>query len=89
MKSVIREMLRGKTGSFERIKNSPEYFELLDIAVKREAEFKAKLVKHNKLTELYSNASIAIDKLNCESEVSHYTEGFKFGLLLGLEVAGE
>lgn len=37
--------------------------------------------------DLYKNATTALDFLNCEAEDNHYLEGFKFGLLMGLEAA--
>ena len=40
------------------------------------------------LLELYEKANDATDTLHCESAGTHYTEGFKFGFLMGLEVAG-
>jgi len=89
MKSVIKQMLLGKIGNFEQIKTSPEYLRVLDKTIKCEAEFKAKLAAHCEAVKLYKKVNTALNELICETEATHYAEGFKFGLLLGLEVAKE
>ncbi len=86
-KSAIMQMYYHERGGYEDIPRSNEYFKLLDEYVKNDSEIRDKLSEFPNLLELYKKANDSLEILNCESEDNHYLEGFKFGLLIGLDVA--
>ena len=86
-KSAIMQMHYCERGSYEDVPCSNEYFKLLDEYVKNDSEIRVKLSEFPNLLELYKKANDSLEILNCESEDNHYLEGFKFGLLMGLEAA--
>lgn len=86
-KSAIMQMYYMERGNFEKVPCSDEYFRLLEEFVKKDEEMRAQLSEFPHLLDLHKNATTALDFLNCEAEDNHYLEGFKFGLLMGLEAA--
>ena len=86
MKSIIKQMFYGKKGNCDNIKPTKRYKKLLEIAIACEDDLKAKLNSSPKLLELYLKAIDAVEILNEETVTAHYIEGFKLGVLLGLEL---
>jgi len=86
-KSAILQMLNGRRGYREFIKPSKEYLKSLNEAAKNETELLAKLSTFPELLELYKKTCDSADASNDELVDTYYIEGFKFGFLMGMEVA--
>jgi len=86
LNSVIRQMFFGEKGTCDSINFTEDYYKFLDEVIEYDDELRNKLALMPKLFEAYRKASDAISKLNRESEIIHYTEGFKLGVLLGMEL---
>ncbi|MDE6868432.1 MAG: hypothetical protein K2J83_04740, partial [Clostridia bacterium] len=86
MKSMIEEIYYGRRGHNETIVNNCTYNKQLDKINKLIEEF---------LLTLNEKQKAAFDKIMCadmgleaETAFTHYEEGFKIGLLLGIEAGG-
>lgn len=88
-KSAIMQMHYHERGSYEDVPCSNEYFKLLDEYVKNDSEIRAKLSNFPDLLELYKKANDSFEILNFEDEDNHYLEGFRLGVLMGLDIAGD
>ena len=80
--SIIRKKL---LHSLEDIKLTSEYSRLLEIVVKDDDEMRVKLAGVPELLKLYEKVQLSFDDLHCESVEMHYVEGFRCGLLFGIE----
>lgn len=87
-KSAIRQMLYGQRGNFQLIELTTEYKELKKKYCEIEDEFESKLKEMPELYALYLKVCDANDDKNSEIENTYYAEGFRFGLLIGLDAAG-
>lgn len=86
MKSIIEEIFNGNRGTFENLKLSENHKKLLD-------GYCAAMEKLNQsLSDEQKEELNNIDGLLCrmldDNTIEIYTEGFKIGLLVGLEVFG-
>ena len=87
-KSVIIQMFNGQKGSFDNIICSKEYMNILNEVADIESEFTKKL-KKSELLDSYKNVSECISRLHLQELEDVFIESFKFGVLLGIEVASE
>jgi len=87
MKSTIRRLYLGINA--DSIKYTKKYDKLLDKAIESDNVLRAKLSLTSGLLELYEKANNAIELLNEETAAMHFTESFKIGVLLGLELTHE
>ena len=74
IKSAILQMYFGERGNCEQIPQSMKYRNLLDDFLDSERL-------------LYNAIASALEQVNIESAQNHFSEGFRFGLLMGLDVA--
>ena len=86
MKSIIKELYLGNTATLESIKASKEYFrligEIVDISDILEKDFTdEQKTQFRKLLELSAG-------LELEQVCTHFAEGFKLGLNIGIEASG-
>ena len=86
--SAIKQMYEKQRGHYESVPQSEKYRKCLDEVIKRDDEMREKLEKYPKLLELYQKASDAFWDLDVAYADDHYYEGFCFGVLMGLEIAG-
>jgi len=86
MKSVIRQMFLEEKGSCQSINPSENYNETRNEIIEYENKFKEWIKSNQELFELYSKISDTTTTLISETETTHYVEGFKLGILLGLEL---
>ena len=86
MESAIRQMFFGNVGQKRLTKTTAEESELLKEVVRHETILREKLVDLPELLNLYDELSDSLDTLHSEELIEHYVEGFKFGLLVGLEI---
>lgn len=82
-KSIIKEFLNGSIGRYDTIKLSNEYKEIETKAFIITDNFIKKLNKEQQ--ELFHETYELICDKNAEYATDHFVEGFKLGLLLGLE----
>ena len=87
--SPIMQMYYGRRGSYEKIPCSKEYFKLLEKVIENDDELREKLSAYPELLKLYKKTNESIEALHCESADNHFAEGFKFGVLMGLDIAGD
>ncbi|MBR2441682.1 MAG: hypothetical protein IKB20_01220 [Clostridia bacterium] len=86
--SAIRDMYEMRKGNYDSILQSEEYQKSLDEVIKCDDEMRKALKKNPKLLALYQKATSALDTLCVVGADDHYIEGFKFGVLMGLDIAG-
>lgn len=83
MKSIIEEILNGQRGHAETIKMSKNYWDVTG----KIADFYDGFLKNlpqEKKSELEKLCDL-FDEKECESSTSHFIEGVKLGILLGVE----
>ena len=84
--SMITKLFYGLKGS-EQITLSEEYKKRLNEVVKQDDKMLTLLKTSPELLSQYRKATDALDNLNSVGCDDYYVEGFKTGLLLGIEVA--
>ena len=87
-KSVILQMLYGQRGGANNMKFIPETAPYIDIIDECFEKIKEKLEEIPEVWELFLKYNKNIDSVQLLTLDAHYLEGFKFGLLMGIE-AGE
>ena len=86
--SAIRQMFNGKRGNSESLQGSKAYYEQLDIVVEKDELMREKLKDTPELLKLYEETTFAIDDYHGIGGDDCFGEGFRFGVLMGLDVAG-
>jgi len=84
--SVILQMLYGKRGTLEAVEPTEKYKRLLKESAEREKELRENLKDNPEILALFEKADESFGALYSESVDTYYIEGFKFGLLMGLEI---
>lgn len=84
-KSAIKEMFSGNRGTFDQVKLSNDYKEAEKKMYAAVDVFLEKLNKEQR--ESFDKAYEHILDKNVEYATDHFVEGFKFGLLIGIECA--
>ncbi len=83
----IRDVIYNSNTS-ERIKQTKKYKELLDVVIEKEKIFTTELKKNDELIKMYHDFDFANGNFHCEECITYYEEGFRTGVLLGLNIAG-
>ena len=86
--SAIRMMMFESKGSFETKRMGEAYQKALGELIERENAFLQDLKENGSLKESYEKLSDAVDEVSFQECVARYEEGFRFGVLLGLDIAG-
>lgn len=84
-KSAIAQMYHGGRGSVERMEISRETSDILGEVDEKYNKLKEKLSPQEEIWQLFEDFENALEGLRAEEAADHYAEGFKFGLLLGVE----
>lgn len=84
MISIIEQIYNGERGFFETIKASEEYIKILDKVDGAYKQLNEQLNEEQK--KLFADFIALTHELESESILTHYKEGFKIGLLMGMEV---
>lgn len=87
-KTAILQMYYGQRGTGDNLKCTPEYIKLLDAVDNAYDCLCEKLEPNTELRELFLKYKDALEEMHACEVDDHYAEGFKFGLLIGVE-AGE
>lgn len=82
-KSVIKEVFNGFRGTAELMAMTEEEHKLLSVASDTYDEFLKELTPKQK--ELHDKFIDARESASCEELDNYYVEGFKLGLLIGIE----
>ena len=85
--SAIRQMYYGNRGQEKLSKMSLEYRELFEEQLRYENELREKMKDMPEILELYEKAEDSSDAVHSEDLAEHYAAGFKFGILIGMEIA--
>ena len=80
-------MLYGKKGNCDTIKLTEDYSKLLDEVIKNEEQLSAKFSGNPELLALFRKHDDLLDHFRSETAIAHYIEGYKFGVLMGIEIA--
>lgn len=88
IKSAIKAMYFMERGTFDKIGYSKSYDEALQNSGFFDDELKRKLKNRKELLDLYKKTDEAHQRLCSENAYLHFAEGFRFGVLMGLDVAG-
>lgn len=86
--SAIRDMYEMVKGHYDSVAQTEEYRKCLDEVIKYDDEMREALRDNSKLLELYKKTTGALDELHLVCADDHYIEGFRFGVLMGLDIAG-
>lgn len=81
-------MLYGKRGNCQLIEYTAEYEQVRQKYYETEETFAAKLKELPEIEDLYRNVLDQYIAVNSEMQDIFYSEGFRFGVLIGLDVAG-
>lgn len=87
-KTAIAQMLHNGRGYVENLTLSRECSDRLTEVDKKYEKLKEKLSSQEEIWKLFEELEDALSGLRAEESADFYAEGFKFGLLLGME-AGE
>lgn len=87
-KTAILRMFYGESGTYDNIGCVPEDFPLVDAVERSYGLLCEKLKPQPEILELFLKYKDGLEDLHISEIEKHYEEGFKFGLLIGVE-AGE
>lgn len=87
-KSAILQIFYGQRGDSDKIKCPPEYEECIHKAIECNKKLLEKLKDIPEALQLFSQFNDWTDRAYALEVDAYYLEGFKFGLLIGVE-AGE
>ena len=85
-KSMILEMFNGNRGRYDQIPMTEEYWDLVKEAEENENNFLAALNEKEELIELFKKVKESIEAMWSNECESHFCEGFRYGVLLGMDV---
>lgn len=84
--SAIREMFNGNRGRCDQIPMTKEYRQLLAEAEESEEVFLSALGKEERLIELYKKEKEDLEEIWSNECDAYFCEGFRFGVLLGIDI---
>lgn len=87
-KTAVMQMFYGQRVDSDKIKCPPEYHDCLHKAIEYNAKLCEKLKDMPEIMELFTQYNDWTDRAYALEVDAYYAEGFKFGLLIGIE-AGE
>ncbi len=85
-RSAIKEMYLGVRGNYETIKLSKDCINLISKVSAKEETLLKKLKGKQEIMELYKNYKTALENAQSEAYNDYFCEGFRFGMLIGLDV---
>ena len=86
-KSAIEQMYYGERGNLNNIPSSPEYAHLLDEFSANDRKMREKLKNLPEILALYQKTEKSMNAITSKDAYDYFAEGFRFGLLLGIDVA--
>lgn len=89
MKSAIEQMCAGLRGTYESVHTTEKYSQLMENVCQLDYKLTEKLKDDKEAAELYLQFKDALDETACEECETFYKEGFRFGVLLGIDITEE
>lgn len=89
MKSAIEQMRYGLRGTYESVKVTKRYTSIMGKVCDADEALTKLLKAGSEEDRLYRQFKEHIDEAAFEECESYYKEGFRFGVLLGLDIAEE
>ncbi|MBQ8373997.1 MAG: hypothetical protein IJX98_00290 [Clostridia bacterium] len=86
--SAILQMYNGQRGKFEDVPLHEDYLSILDSVIKEEKNLQTKLQGNQEALDLHVKITNLLDELDIVGKEAHFREGFRFGVLMGLDIAG-
>lgn len=84
--SPILQMFYGERGNHDTIPFREEYASLLEKVAHYDNNLREKLKETPELLELYQQTTDAIDAMHSNAMDDYFSEGFRFGVLLGMDI---
>lgn len=84
-KSAVMQMYYGEKGNFESVKGSPCEGELITVIEDNYKLLYDKIKSNDELLNLFNAYKNGLENLQIFETEKYYAEGFKFGLLMGVE----
>ena len=88
-KSAIYQMYYGEKGYYENMKPSAEYLSLLNKVCESEEVLYKKLKHSPKLLNCVKTHFDNFSDMHSQELFDNYKEGFKFGVLMGMEIVSD
>ncbi|MGN1137327.1 MAG: DUF6809 family protein [Oscillospiraceae bacterium] len=89
MKSAIEQMCSGLRGTYESVQPTDKQSEIMSKVCEADTKLTAMLKSNIEATELYNQFKNAIEEANSEECETFYKEGFRFGVLMGIDIINE
>ena len=87
--SIIELLYRGDRPLYEEVPQGEESKRALEIFISLDDEFRAKLKEYPELLAMYQRTNKAMENMSSYDANDHYMEGFRFGVLLGIDIANQ
>ncbi len=87
IKSMIMQMYYGLQEQTGVKWNSEEESKILDEVVKKDKEFIKTLTPEQ--VKMYNETKSALDDLNAEESDRYFAEGFRCGIIMGMDIFGD
>ena len=84
--SAIKDMYYGNRGVHDKFKIENEEQSVLDVIIECEEVLLKKLSQNSEILETYKKLDNAISELTSIENEHYYTEGFRFGFLLAMDM---
>lgn len=84
--SALKDMYYGNRGGHDNFKIKNEEVLILDVIAECEELLLKKLVQKPEIMEVYKRLDKAIGELACIENEHYYTEGFRFGFLMAMDI---
>lgn len=89
MKSAIEQMCSGLRGTYESVQPTDKQSEIMSKVCETDNKLTELLKDDKEATELFNQFKDAIDEANSEECETFYKEGFRFGVLMGIDILNE
>lgn len=87
--SAIQQMILGHRGNIESVKYGKEHNKVFDKFCNKYEEFTQKYSDNPEIITLFNEVCDAADKEQAFAEEDLYIEGFRFGVLIGIDIMSE
>ncbi len=85
--SAISDMFYGRRGQLDQLPVTEEYRKQFNEFFVYQKELEEKLKQNPDLLQLYKQVLNSYDEVVCIQVEDYYAEGFRYGVLIGLDVA--
>ena len=86
--SALEDLIYGERGRLQNVPTSEAYKKLMDVVIECDEKMREMLASMPDLLEQYEKVLDAHDTAYMQSNADYMIEGLRFGILLGLDIAG-